>query len=177
MSIYTKRGDKGETCLIGSKDGGKQVSKDSLRICAIGAVDELNSCVGIVRSFSEDKGSDKKLKVIQSDLLTAGSILGGSELKFYNSKTKKLEKEIDGLEKKLPKLTNFIIPNGTKIASFLHFARTLSRRAEREVVALSRIEEVKPQILVYLNRLSDYLFTLARNENHKSEVEDDLWKQ
>ena len=174
MPIYTKRGDRGETSL---STKGVKVSKDSLRISAIGAVDELNSFLGVVRSFSEDKWLDRKLKTIQSELLTVGSILGESELKFYNSKTKRLEKEIDRLEKKLPKLTNFIIPGGTKIASLLHFARTLSRRAEREVVALSRIEEVKPQIIVYLNRLSDYLFILARNENYKSEVGDDLWKQ
>jgi cob(I)alamin adenosyltransferase len=173
MTIYTKRGDAGETTLFTK---GSKVSKDSLRICAIGAVDELNSFLGVVVSFSEDKRLNSKLKGIQGDLLTVGSILGVSDLKFYNSKTKKLEKEIDELEQKLPKLANFIIPNGTKIASLLHYARTVSRRAEREVVALSKIEEVKPQILVYLNRLSDYLFMLARNENHKSEVADDLWR-
>jgi cob(I)alamin adenosyltransferase len=173
MSIYTKRGDKGETSLFTK---GVRVSKDSLRISAIGAVDELNSFLGVARSLSEDKGLDRKLKVIQSDMLTAGSVLGGSKLKFYNSKTKKLEKEIDELEKKLPKLTNFIIPGGTKTASLLHFARTLSRKAEREVVALSRIEEVKPQIMVYLNRLSDYLFMLARNENFKKGSPEEKWK-
>jgi cob(I)alamin adenosyltransferase len=174
MAVYTKRGDKGETSLFTK---GMRVSKDSLRISAIGAVDELNSFLGVVRSFSEDRGLDRKLKAIQSDLLTVGSILGGSELKFYKSKTEKLERKIDELEKKLPKLTNFIIPGGAKTASLLHFARTLARKAEREVVALSRIETVKPQILVYLNRLSDYLFMIARNQNFNSEIEDDLWKQ
>lgn len=175
MTIYTKKGDKGKTGLFSDRFGTKKVSKDSTRIRAIGAVDELNSYLGVVRSLSKDKNVNGKLKEIQKDLLTTGSILGGSNLRFYKTKTKKFEKEIDEIEKNLPPLKNFVLPGGSKIASKLHFARTLARRVEREVVALSEIEFVKPEILVYLNRLSDYLFMLARNENYKVKVEEEKW--
>lgn len=173
MSIYTKKGDKGETGLFGSN---RRCSKNSLVFQAIGAIDELNSFLGIVVSVSEDQTLRKELKVVQRDLLTIGSILGGSSLRFTKVKTAKIEKQIDKLEKKLPKLTNFILPGGSKTASHLHFARALARRAEREVVALSVIEDVKLSILVYLNRLSDYLFIVARGENYRVGLEEKVWR-
>jgi len=172
MAIYTKRGDKGKTSLF---TNGVRIGKDSLRISAIGSIDELNSFIGILGCHIKDNNAVKRVINIQIDLLTIGSILGGSDLRFNKNKIGKFEKEIDILEKILPKLTNFIVPGGSETASYLHFARTLTRRAEREVVALSRIEKVPPKILIYLNRLSDYFFMLARNENQREGVGDLLW--
>ena len=171
MSVYTRKGDKGETNLF----SGKKISKDCLNIEAIGGIDELNSYLGIVVSHSEDEKLKKTLIDIQKDLLAIGSILGGSSLRFSVSKTRKLERLIDEIEKELPELKCFIIPGGCKIASHLHFARTLCRRAERAVVAFSKEEKVKPQILSYLNRLSDLLFVLARKENWKLGVGEKEW--
>lgn len=173
MSIYTKKGDGGETGLYSGK---KRVTKDSSKIRAIGVVDEINSYLGVVISDCGDMHLVKILQKIQEDLLTVGSILGGSSLRFSKVKIKKLEKEIDKLEKELPKLTNFIVPGGTEMAAKLHFARTLARRAEREVVSLSKEENIRPQILVYLNRLSDALFMFARRANFRESVKEKTWK-
>lgn len=162
MSIYTRKGDRGETGLY--KGGGE--SKNSLRIEAIGAIDEANSWLGITGGFED----------IQKNLMTISSILAGADLKLPSTKTKKLERGIDGLEKLLPPLKNFILPGGGKIGAQLHYARTLVRRAERAVVGLSKKEKVKPEILVYLNRLSDYLYIKAREENFKKGVKEDVWK-
>ena len=173
MPIYTKKGDKGTTSLYGSK---KECSKNSLVFEAIGGIDELNSYLGVCTSFSENPNTSILLKSIQADLLVVGSILGGSNLKFHSVKVGKLEKYIDRFQKDMPRLKNFIIPGGTELASHLHFARSLSRRAEREVVRLSKEEKIKPQILIYLNRLSDLLFMMARYANFESDVEDEIWK-
>lgn len=175
MTVYTKRGDKGETSLFSDKFGSKTVSKDSVRISAIGAVDEVNSYLGVVITFSENGKLDKELEVVQNNLFTVGSVLAGSDLKFSKTKSTSLEKQIDKMEKELPPLKNFILPGGTRLAGLLHFARSLARRAERRVVALSTIEEVNSNILVYLNRLSDYLFTLARYENFRLGVSEKTW--
>jgi cob(I)alamin adenosyltransferase len=172
VAVYTRKGDGGETCLFGNK----QTSKNSSIINAIGTIDELNSYLGVVVSFSENPELSGVLKEIQKDLLTIGSILSGSNLAFSKSKITNLEKIIDEIEKRLPLLKSFIIPGGSKIASHLHFARSLARRAEREVFALSQKEKVKPQILSYLNRLSDLLFMLAREANWKLGVEEEKWK-
>jgi cob(I)alamin adenosyltransferase len=171
MAIYTKKGDKGETSLY----VGKRVLKDSLVINAIGAIDELNSYFGVVISVSEDPQPKKILKDIQKDLLTIGSILSGSDLRFFKNRTTKLEKMIDELEGKLPPLKHFIIPGGTRVAAHLQYARSLVRRAERAVVALSKEEKVKPQIFTYLNRLSDLVFMLAREVNYKMGVKEETW--
>ena len=173
MSIYTKKGDKGETGLFGTK---RRCSKDSLIFDAIGRIDELNSYLGVCVSASENPKIVNILLNIQKDLLTIGTVLAGSDLKFYGSRYLRLEKIIDRLDRELPELKNFIIPGGTGFASHLHFARTLSRRAERGVVRLNKKEKVKPQILTYLNRLSDLLFTLARYANFEVGVEDEIWK-
>lgn len=173
MSIYTKKGDRGKTGLYSSNN---RLTKDSPRISAVGAVDELNSFLGVVISMAEDASLVIILKEIQKDLLTMGSIIGGSDLRFSMAKTRKIEKVIDRLEKELPKLSNFIVPGGTKTAARLHFARTLVRRAEREIVSLSKEETVKPQILTYLNRLSDGLFMLARSVNYRKNIKEETWK-
>jgi len=173
MSIYTKKGDQGKTGLYSDQ---KRLTKDSSRIKAVGAVDELNSFLGVVVSASEDSHLVKILNEIQRDLLTMGSIIGGNNLLFSKTKTRRIEQQIDKLEKELPKLSNFIVPGGTETAAKLQFARTIARRAEREVVGLSKEESVKPQILIYLNRLSDGLFMFARKANFSKSVEEETWK-
>ncbi|OGM81404.1 ATP:cob(I)alamin adenosyltransferase [Candidatus Woesebacteria bacterium RIFOXYB1_FULL_40_26] len=168
MAIYTKRGDRGETSLYDPRNSQYiRISKDSLKIAAIGATDELNSFLGIIGNLS----------FIQKDLFTINSILAGAHLRFPTSKTKKLERQLDKFEGSLPVLKNFIIYGGGKVGSFLFFARALSRRAERAVVALSKIEEIKPEILTYLNRLSDFLFMLARDSNYKEGIKEEVWKK
>jgi cob(I)alamin adenosyltransferase len=152
-----------------------RVSKDSLRVEALGAIDELNSYLGIVKVGSENKSLRDVLGKTQRNLLTIGSITAGSKLRFSSVQTKKLEKIIDGLESKLPVLKNFVVPGGSISAARLQYARSLSRRAERRMVALSKEEEVRPQILEYLNRISDALFMLARQENSEAGIEDEVW--
>jgi len=176
MVIYTKRGDKGETSLF-DKDASQRtrVSKGDLKVEALGAIDELNSFLGIVISHTEDLSLQARLKEVQKDLLTIGSITAGSKLSFSENKTKKLEGIIDELEGKLPVLKNFVLPGGTKTTSFLQYARALARRSERRMVVLSESEKVKPQILTYLNRLSDYLFMLAREANFKAGIKEEVW--
>jgi cob(I)alamin adenosyltransferase len=177
MVIYTKRGDKGETSLYDKKNAQRiRVSKESLIVNTLGSVDELNSSIGIAASFCKDKKTRILLEEVQRDLLRVGSIIAGSKLRFSKTKTKKLERVIDNLEGNLPVLKNFVLPGGTKLASHLHFSRSLSRRAERAVVSLSKETEIKEQILTYLNRLSDFLFMLSREANHKEGRKDATWK-
>ena len=163
MTIYTRKGDKGKTGVF----NGKRLSKDSLLIGAIGSIDEANSWLGVVSGFEE----------IQKDLMTISSILAGAKLKFSSVKSKKLEKEIDKLDKILPPLKHFILPGGSETGAKLHFARTLVRRAERAVVGLLNKEKVKPEILIYLNRLSDYLFMHARFANFQDGTREVEWKR
>lgn len=176
MAIYTKRGDKGMTSLYDDKNRQNiRVSKSSSKIKAIGAVDEVNSYLGICVTHSKDNKTKKYLISIQKDLFTIGSILAGSKLSFSSAKTKKFERKIDELEGILPPLKNFILPGGTKLSSHLQYARSLTRRAERSVVGLTKKETVKPQVLIYLNRLSDFLFMLSREENHKKKIKEEVW--
>jgi cob(I)alamin adenosyltransferase len=179
MSIYTKFGDKGKTSLY----GGKSVSKASLRVEAYGTIDELNSFLGVVISDLKDKRLSSRLTNIQNDLFEIGSSVSSiaknkdKELSvFLNSRVASFEQEIDLLSKKLPVLENFILPSGSKSGSKLHFARTLSRRAERRVVALSEKESVNKDILIYLNRISDLLFMYARFINKKEKKKEIIWK-
>jgi cob(I)alamin adenosyltransferase len=176
MTIYTKKGDKGETTLFNSKTSQRVlVAKDSLKIRAIGAVDEVNSYLGII-SFNEEPGLKKIVEKLQGELFTIGSILAGTNLRFYSTKTKYLEREIDRMQRKLPRIKHFILPGGTLIGAQLYFARALTRKAERVVVALNKKEEIKPQILAYLNRLSDFLFVLARTVNQGHGVKEKFWQ-
>lgn len=178
MSVYTKTGDKGKTGTF----GGKRISKSSKLIQAIGAIDELNSYLGIITAeilgYKDIKilGEDnKKIQEIQRNLFTINSILSGAKLELPKDATKKLEREIDEMEGKMPVLANFIIYSGTPRATKIYYARALARRAERALVQL-QIVNYKLQILPYVNRLSDYLFTLARFTNFNKKVKEEAWK-
>src|SRR3989337_503722 len=177
MSIYTKKGDRGETGIYRKVEGKSvRLPKSAPLISAIGAVDELNSYLGIVSAFSEGLPLVKKeIERMQINLLNIGSILAGSDLKFSKSQTTHLENLIDLLDTEIPPLTNFILPGGSKTASLFQFARALSRRAEREVVAYSESGKVKPSILTYLNRLSDSLYTFARWANLQEGGKEIIW--
>ena len=160
MKIYTKGGDRGQTSLV----GGTRVSKAHDKIEAYGTVDELNSAIGIIASSNEEYAAF--LNTIQHKLFNAGSILASeNDLSFelptiQLSDIELLEKEIDRLEKGLPRLKNFILPGGSMISAHTHLARCICRRAERRIVGLE--EDKYALILQYLNRLSDYLFVLSR---------------
>lgn len=176
MAIYTKKGDKGTTSLYDPTNAQmKRVSKNSLWIWAIGSVDEVNSFLGICISLCQDKTLEKSLQRIQRDLLNIGSILSGSALKFPITRVEILEDYIDELESTLPVLKNFILPGGIPLAAHLQYVRALTRRAERRVVALSAVERVKPTVLQYINRLSDYFFMLARKINSDGGIVEDAW--
>lgn len=177
MAIYTKTGDKGETKVFDKKTGQlTKISKTSCKIASIGAIDELNSFLGVVKSFSIDKNLQKKVTEIQGNLFTINSILAGSKLRFSKVKTKKLEKEIDKWEGTLPVLKNFIYYGGSADSSLIFYARGLCRRAERSLVSLSHIQYTNPDILTYMNRLSDYIFMLARNVNHNLGIKEEVWR-
>ncbi|MBI4115544.1 MAG: cob(I)yrinic acid a,c-diamide adenosyltransferase [Candidatus Omnitrophica bacterium] len=183
--IYTRTGDKGDTGLA----GGVRVGKDSDRIEAYGTVDELNSIVGIVRSFFKEVSNreifqklDPRLYKMQNILFVVGADLATAPGKTYPNRVVVQEKQVTELENwidewqaDLKPLPEFILPGGGKIASFLHQARTVCRRAERIVIRLSRKEEVRPEVIHYLNRLSDALFVLARWVALKLSEEETLW--
>jgi cob(I)alamin adenosyltransferase len=185
MKIYTKTGDGGQTGLF----GGGRVAKDHVRVEAYGAVDELNSLLGMVVQQLEQSGEAELasgLRQVQAELFTVGAVLaspapedGGRENRFIPTldpaRSEALEAWIDSAERELKPLTSFVLPGGSAAAATLHLARTVCRRAERRVVTLSREAHVGPEYLIYLNRLSDLLFTLARLANHRAGVEDVPW--
>lgn len=179
MPIYTKTGDTGETGLF----GGGRVGKDNERVDAYGEVDELNASIGLARAMGLPLRLDAIAKVIQEELFTVGAVLAtpaGTKAEQQIPKLKPdwaaaMEKAIDELDRELPKMTNFILPGGTGPAAALHVARTVCRRAERRVVPLMRAGKVEPQTVVFLNRLSDLLFTMARAANKEAGVEDVKW--
>ena len=179
MKIYTRTGDKGETGLF----GGDRVPKDATRIEAYGAVDELNSLVGIIRALRPKRKIDRILQKIQSDLFVLGADLATKKAgkrslipRINRSHITSLEGIIDSLQLSLRPLASFILPGGTVVASFLHYARTVCRGAERSTVRLSRSEDVNENVLVYLNRLSDLLFVLARYTNHIQKKKEMKWE-
>ena len=175
--IYTRGGDKGETSLV----DGSRLPKHHLRIAAYGTVDEANAAVGMARLYTEGE-ADAMLSRIQNDLFDLGADLatpGGGEaadkaLRIQDSQTERLEVEIDGMNQSLAELTSFVLPGGSPVAAYLHLARTITRRAEREISELGLSEEINPAALRYANRLSDHLFVMSRhlNENGKKDV---LW--
>lgn len=178
MKIYTKTGDKGLTSLI----GGTRVPKNHLRIEAYGTIDELNSYVGLIRDQAIGDEYKKLLKDIQDRLFTIGSKLASdpikSKMKLPDIKQEDidiLEKEMDRMNEKLTELKNFILPGGHTIVSFCHIARCVCRRAERLAVNVAAESPVDQLVLIYLNRLSDYLFVLARALANDLEVEEYLW--
>lgn len=182
MAIYTRRGDQGKTSLYSPSLGGNRKWKDDQRIVSIGTVDELNSQLGMVSSLLSGRVKEVKGIIIriQQDLFEIGAELAAPHDKSHFSATLKKVREIEGiiddLEGKLPVLGNFIFPGGTPPGAALHIARSVSRRAEREAVRLSRKEKVNPNILVYLNRLSDLLFMLARKVNQLEKTPEGEWK-
>lgn len=175
MPIYTRTGDKGKTSLL----NGKRVLKDSLRIEALGAVDELNSTIGVVLSSRCQVLSIKReLIKIQEDLLGIGSALAslqGVALRSLQKRVKEFENFIDQMTEQLPKLSNFILPGGGRTGAMLHLARAVCRRAERRVVALNNKEKINNNIIIYFNRLSDLFFTMARFVNFKEKREEIIW--
>jgi cob(I)alamin adenosyltransferase len=179
MKIYTKTGDSGDTSLF----GGQRVPKDALRIEAYGTVDELNSMLGIVRADNQDAEIDRILSEIQNQLFALGADLATPRsvekkvVKRIDPKdVQQLEKVIDSVDPVLKPLRRFVLPGGSPLAARLHFARTVCRRAERAVVRLSRNEDIGETVTVYLNRLSDLLFVLARYANQKARVPEVKWK-
>jgi len=180
LKIYTKTGDKGTTSLI----GGTKVLKSDLRIEAYGTVDELNSHVGLCRDLMNDESSKNTLKEIQDRLFTIGSSLAcdpekETKMKIPDLKeedTRFLEKEIDRMDKELPEMKHFILPGGHITVSHIHIARCVCRRAERCCVRLGEKEQENSVIIKYLNRLSDYLFVLARYAGHLLKSEEIPWK-
>ncbi|QOI97266.1 MAG: cob(I)yrinic acid a,c-diamide adenosyltransferase [Flammeovirgaceae bacterium] len=179
MKIYTKTGDTGTTALF----GGKRVSKADLRIETYGTVDELNSCIGLVRDQPVNKARKDVLIEIQDRLFTVGSILatepGNTKVKIpalSELDVRFLEQQIDEMETTLPPMKSFVLPGGHQSVSFCHVARTVCRRAERLVTALNAVEPVEAVVIKYLNRLSDYLFVLARKMAHELGAEETPWK-
>lgn len=177
--IYTKTGDKGETGLF----GGGRVPKDDARVEAYGEVDELNAVIGLAKSQNAPPDVDALLAKIQEQLFTVGAVLAtpkGTKASAFIPPldpgwATEMETAMDRFEEELPPLTHFVMPGGTQAASGLHLARTVCRRAERKVVGLHREELVDADVVVYLNRLSDLLFTLARVANLRAGVKDVLW--
>jgi cob(I)alamin adenosyltransferase len=178
--IYTKTGDAGETAL----GDGTRVPKDHPRVAAYGAVDELNAVLGMLLNHFPENAEAELLRSIQNDLFDVGADLcvpqpageaAGARLRVRPEQAARLEAAIDRLNAGLAPLTSFVLPGGRGPAAWAHLARTVCRRAERDVVALARAEPVNPQVVVYLNRLSDLLFVLARvyNNNGRDDV---LWQ-
>jgi len=185
MKIYTKTGDKGKTSLF----GGTRVPKYHLRIEAYGTIDELNAYIGLLKDQKIDKHTSEVLFKIQNELFTLGAMLAtppekkllksGKERlaieKINDEKVTFLEREMDCMNESLPAMTHFILPGGNNTVSFCHIARCVCRRAERITTQLSDESELNPQILMYLNRLSDYLFVLARKLTLDTKAEEIKW--
>lgn len=174
MKIYTKAGDQGMTSGLDQKP----VSKNDLRIHSIGSIDELNSAFGVIRAHLADTSLSRKLDLIQNDLFSIGSYLSSENDSFISQlDVGKLETQIDKWTTELPPLRNFILPGGAVAAAHTHVARSVARRAERSLVALHKTHTVHPAVIQYLNRLSDWLFTLARYINLQLGSNETLWKR
>jgi cob(I)alamin adenosyltransferase len=182
MKIYTKSGDQGETGLF----GGKRVSKGSLRIDSYGTIDELNSFIGVAIVETKNEEIIKLLQKLQNQLFEVGSDLASPDddkaekfniLRIPEKYYEDIEKQIDYFDDQLEPLRNFILPGGSKGAAYLHVCRTIARRAERLITLLSVTEKVNGNIIIFLNRLSDLFFVLARFENMKSAIKDIKWEK
>jgi cob(I)alamin adenosyltransferase len=186
--VYTRTGDKGETGLV----GGKRVPKDSPRIEAYGTVDELNSIVGLARVFNEEKLEegeahrflDRVLRDIQEDLFDLGSELATppdstheGSIRIGKREIARLEETLDECQKELGPLKSFVLPGGGRIGGYLHQCRTVCRRAEREILRLSKAEETSEWILIYMNRLSDLFFVLSRWVGKRLGEREYLWQK
>ena len=181
MKIYTKAGDTGQTSLL----GGKKIAKNCLEMDAIGEIDELNSTLGLLISYLQ-KNQTKELKIlfnIQNNLFNIGASLAAVQTKLVNipkikkSATDRLEKYIDEMSEQLPVLTQFILPGGSTVASLAFQARAICRRSERTVVDLNSKYKLDKNILIFMNRLSDFWFILGRYFNQQDYVKEITWKK
>ena len=173
--VTTKTGDKGKTAL----GDGSRVKKDSLRVHCLGSIDELNSSIGLASVMLPVKPIID-LKPVQNDLLNIGAEISmpGSKKKFLNKdRILFLEKEIESINKDLPPLEEFILPGGNDLCSRVHMARSICRRAERDLVSLNSKEQISPEVLKYINRLSDYLFVVARLLIQISDSDEIQWNR
>lgn len=186
--VYTRTGDQGTTALV----GGSRVPKDSPRIAAYGTIDELNASLGLARVFNEERLAegeghqwlDGVFRKLQNELFDLGSELATPEdavyegmFRFSDKEVKALEKLMDECQKELEPLQSFILPGGGRISGFLHQCRTVCRRAEREIFALSKVETINPQTQKYVNRLSDLFFVLARWVGKRLGEQEYLWER
>uniref|UniRef100_A0A832MNP7 Corrinoid adenosyltransferase n=1 Tax=Eiseniibacteriota bacterium TaxID=2212470 RepID=A0A832MNP7_UNCEI len=179
MKIYTRTGDDGSTGLLGPG----RVSKTAPRVEAYGSVDELNAHLGAVRALDAERWLDAELSVIQAKLFNVGAELAttapeylGRIQRIGDGDVADLERWIDRLDADLPELRNFVLPGGTPLAAELHRARTVCRRAERRVIALHAVEPLEPRLAVYLNRLADLLFVMARWCNRRAGIVETEWR-
>ena len=179
MKLYTKTGDDGTTGLF----GGQRVRKDCLRVEAYGTVDELNAALGLAAAACQNAGLSAVLARLQNELFDLGAVLcspPGPLPQHIRPITRdhvdRAERDIDAICSELPDLKNFILPGGSELAARLHLSRCIARRAERIMVALGESEPVDPNVLVYINRLSDLLFAMARRANQLEGIEDVFWK-
>ncbi|MCH2548353.1 MAG: cob(I)yrinic acid a,c-diamide adenosyltransferase [Alphaproteobacteria bacterium] len=178
--IYTRGGDKGETSLV----GGARVAKHSMRMEAIGTIDECNAAIGLVRHHTLEEADDM-LARIQHDLFDLGADLATpiaktskntqQDLRIIAKQVTRLEREIDAINVDLKPLSSFVLPGGSGASGYLHLARAITRRAERHICALAEAEDVNPHALQYINRLSDHLFVMARQLNDNG-INDVLWE-
>ena len=178
MKIYTRKGDSGHTSLI----SGKIVDKHNTTVDAYGTIDELNSFIGLLKDYVEEKKIKEVLHDIQLKLFSVGSILASAGDKNFSEKVKiekkdveYIELEIDRLNKDLPELKNFVIPGGHKTSSYSHVCRSICRRAERKISELNNKSSVDSNILAYINRLSDFFFVLGRFLKHSDNVDETYW--
>jgi cob(I)alamin adenosyltransferase len=176
MRIYTKKGDKGNTSMYEADPAKRgRISKASLRVHAIGAVDELNSYLGIANAYSTIDTTIQFIKLVQKDLFTIGSILAKAPLVLSPKRVTALEEKIDEIDTNLPPLRNFLMPEGSPAAVHFMYARAIARRAERRVIALHKQSELPDTVLQYMNRMSDLLFVLFRDENRNSGEQEEIW--
>ena len=181
MKIYTKTGDDGTTGLI----GGSRVKKYDLRLEAYGTVDELNAAIGVVRSSKLPENVTEILNKIQNKLFNIGSLLASddkgeaftSNLAITEENINDLENAIDEYQNQLPELTHFILPGGDFLSAQCHVARTVCRRAERRILEFAEHSKVQNEIIIYINRLSDFLFVLSRKLAFDNNVEEVSWKK
>ncbi len=176
MKAYTGTGDKGETGLY----GGTRVGKENPRVEAYGAVDELNSQIGVARALVKNKRLSQMLKNVQEDLFVLGGdlaseIVTANVARIGKTQLERLEEVTDDLNEGLVKLRRFILPGGSLPGAELHVARAVCRRAERRIISLSKTESINPDILPYINRLSSFLFVMARTVNKREHIPEEEW--
>lgn len=177
MKIYTKSGDQGQTGLF----GGKRLDKDDIRIEAYGTVDELNAFIGLLNASYNEATQNYLLTEVQKRLFTIGSNLASDPDKkmitpdIHDEDIVTLENAMDAMDQLLEPLKNFILPGGDMAIAYAHVCRTICRRAERRTISLSKLSQVEPKIIVYLNRLSDYFFVLARYIAHSKNIDEIPW--